>query len=606
MTVVRLLLQLRSLGVEIRVEQGKLRYSGPPGVLVGELLDRVRENRAAIIAFLLESDGVEHTTRHIPVRDGTLLALDLFRPRREGVTVTGALPVLWCLERYGRPGRPDQESRLDTHPWLRRVIAAGYVIASVDARGTGDSTGERALEFGPAELLDTYDVTEWLAEQSFCDGNVGMFGDSYSAVVQLLAASVAPPHLKAIFPQMAMHDAYAFLYPGGVFRHDFARRWNEMVDELQNRARSEDARPARGILSQSSALPFRDSVDEDSGVRLFEELSPARFAERISRSGIAICHLSGWYDMWVRDALTWFTNLSNPQRIIVGAWCHNDRSGIDLADEHIRWFDHWLRGVDHGLMDGPAIRYATIGRPRGDWRTATHWPLPDVVPYVLYLHAAPAGMRGGALSSSPAVDAAPSDRYAVDYSTTSGRRSRWANGYLTYGFGDERFGYDIPLDRPGLLYTTPPLPVDMTVTGHPVVTLVVSSTHDDGDFFVYLEEVDALGQPHYVTEGVLRASHRAEEPSPHAFMGLPYHPGTQASVAPLNGRPAVLRFDLHPTSKLFPKGSRIRLVVTCCDRDNAETPMVTPAPVIDLYCREPFLSMISLPVERRAFRAGGG
>ena len=80
---------------------------------------------------------------------------------------------------------------------------------------------------------DAYDITEWLAVQPWSDGNIGMFGRSYWGITQFMAASKAPPHLKAIFPEMSEFDHYSFIYPGGIFHDDFFRQWGNKVNRLE-------------------------------------------------------------------------------------------------------------------------------------------------------------------------------------------------------------------------------------------------------------------------------------------------------------------------------------------------------------------------------------
>lgn len=598
-----LLRKTRERGVRFRVEGASLHWDAPAGAVDGELLTRLKAVKEPLIEFLRRADGVQRTTYYIPARDGVRLHADVFRPKRDGQMVHEPLPVIWCHERYNMADVADGESRLDTAPWLRTMLEYGYVVAAVDARGTGGSTGDRLGEFTPAETLDSYDVTEWLAALPFCDGNVGMFGDSYLGITQLLAASAAPPHLRAIFPGVAVADLYDFLYPGGVYRYDFALHWSEMVRALDP-SRADDG----GIFARTESLPYRDSADP-SGALPYRDQSPFTRAGLVSGSGIPVRHLSGWYDLWVRDALTWFTTLENEQRLLIGPWCHNDRAGIDIATEHLRWFDHWLKGVDTGVDSEPRVRYWTVNADPADaWRTADSWPPAGVTDTVWFLDgdadpadADAAASHDGTLTPDQSARPGVADRYCVDYTTTSGSRSRWVNGYLTYAFGAERFGYDLTRnDTRSLTYTSAPLAAPVEVTGHPVVRLWVESTHDDGDIFVYLQEIDPTGAPHYVTEGVLRASFRAVDPAATQPWGAPVHSGTAASVRPLTpGEPAELVVELLPTSTIFRAGSRIRLSVACCDADNARTPVYDPAPVIGVHRGGAHPSALQVPVMTR-------
>jgi putative CocE/NonD family hydrolase len=347
------------------------------------------------------------------------------------------------------------------------------------------------------------------------------------------------------------------------------------------------------VLGHAARFPFRDSVDDD-GRGLYED-SPSAALDAVNASGVAVHILSGWYDMWVRDATLWFANLIVPRKLTIGPGAHTGRAEIDLHTEHLRWFDHWLKGVDNGVMAEPPVRYRTIN---GSWRTADEWPPEGVRVRSWFLASGPSGTVGSvndgrlreSISDGPGLD-----EYRVDYSTSSGRTSRWANGY-----GGE-FGYE-PMnanDRRALTWTTTPLVADLDVTGHPVARLWIGSTYPDGDFFVYLEDVDRDGTSRYVTEGLLRASRRALAQAPYDNLGLPYHACTTGAVEALGPVPVELVIDLHPVSYLFPVGHRIRVALTCRDRDNADTPTHEPPPVVTLHRGPHTRSRIDLPVMPR-------
>ena len=354
------------------------------------------------------------------------------------------------------------------------------------------------------------------------------------------------------------------------------------------------------VFQRAPALPYRDSRDPDLKIvnMPYAEWSPCTYRKEISESGVAVCIMSGWYDLWPRDALTWFSNLDNPRRIIIGPWAHTYSSGIDLAQEHLRWYDYWLKGIDNGVMKEAPIVYYTMGaQPGKEWRTAERWPLPNEKRVKFHMAGGPSGsvtsVNDGLLRPEPPAKGAAPDVYTVNYSCTSGLTTRWANGYGAQFF----YGNMTPNDIKGLTYTTAPLAAEVEVTGHPEVHLWVSSSAKDGDFFVYLEEVDAKGFSTYITEGLLRASHRAVATSPQTKLALPYHPSTTAGVADLPAdAPVELVFDLHPTSNIFDKGNRIRITVTCADRENAWTPQLSPAPVVKLFRDADHASYIILPV----------
>lgn len=564
-------------------------------------------------------DGYTRLSQYVEMRDGTLIAVDMFRPTVDGQIVEDPLPVVWTQHRYHRATLGNNGSIytiIDDVPELARMIRYGYVLGVADVRGGGASFGVRHGEFSREEAYDAYDLTEWFAAQPWCSGNIGMFGISYLGITQYMAASTQPPHLKAIFPQMAMFDLYSFAYPGGAFNEGFVLNWGQRTlfldkllpavpvdadpDRALRDAAQQEHRDNWNIYTMVSDLPYRDSHLEEDDTLVYFDRSPANYIQAINDSGVAVYHLGGWYDMYPRATLAWFSNLTVPQKIVITPWSHDGSGGFDLLAEHLRWFDYWLKGIDNGIMDEPPIVYDVMTGPgRYDWRTATVWPLPEAQSVAFYFDEGPSGsvesVNDGVLrDQAPPVSDGDQDDYTVDYTTTTGVTNRWGNGR-----GEEfRYPDMTANDEKALTYTTDPLENDMEVTGHPIVHLWVSSTAGDGDFFVYLEEVDERGYSHYISEGVLRASHRALNDPPYTYMGLPYHRSYAEDVQPLpdDGTPVELVFDLQPTSNVFDAGHRIRVTVAGADADNFHTPPLAPPPTVSIYRDAAHPSHIILPV----------
>jgi putative CocE/NonD family hydrolase len=151
-------------------------------------------------------------------------------------------------------------------------------------------------------------------------------------------------------------------------------------------------------------------------------------------------------------------------------------------------------------------------------------------------------------------------------------------------------------DERCLTYTSAVLGQAVETAGSPVVTLWVSSTADDGDFFIYLEQVNPDGSVGYVTEGVLRASHRAMSIPPYNNVGLPYHRSWREDMRPIGADPVRLVCALSPIAWQFPAGSRIRVSIAGSDADNALTPRLVPAPVIRVHRSAQHASFLDLPV----------
>lgn len=560
----------------------------------------------------------QRSSVYITARDGTRLAADIFRPGVNGKPTDEKLPVIWTHNRYHRARyfSGNLNTILNNFGWLTTMLRHGYVVVSVDVRGSGASFGTYEGPFSENETQDAYDVTEWLAKQDWSNGNVGMFGVSYLAITQYMAASQKPPHLKAIIPEKAMFDFYSFGYPGGIFRKDFTVSWSTLtkglslvapappVDEDKDRTLYKAAQKAhrnnRDVYEMGESLPFRDSVDRVTKQKLNITRSPSSYIKEINESGVAIYTIGGWYDLWPRDALLWFANLKTPQRLMIGAWYHQMSSEEYDVAERLRWFDYWLKGIDNGITKEPRIWYYTINAPEGkEWRSTDVFPLPNQKPANFYFQAGKSNsvssVNDGRLTTNAPKSKTAFDTYKVDYTTTSGKPSRWTNGY---GVGSAGFRYpNLSVnDEKGLTYTTEILTNDLEVTGHPITHLWISSTATDGDFFVYLEDIDEKGISHYVTEGALRASHRKLSEAPFNNLGLPYHRSFAEDLLKLNGNAVELVFDLHPTSYIFKKGHRLRVTVTCADKDNTLTPEINPTPMVKIYRDALKASYIVLPV----------
>jgi putative CocE/NonD family hydrolase len=573
-------------------------------------------------------------SRYVAVRDGTHLAVNVLRPTVGGDPVSERLPVIWAHNRYHwQATAPDHIRAWEEHapwleelppndgsatvslekmPWLEEVLKHGYVVGIVDSRGSGASFGTRSGPFSPEEVRDAYDITEWFASQPWCDGAVGMFGRSYMGTNQLFVAADPPPHLRAIFPEMALFDLYSFIFSGGVFRHDFARNWasdvlrrdtcdqavhvdQDATGALLREARAEH-RANRDASAMFACLPFRDSVDPQSSDRPYQSRNPAHDGSRPRKPKVPAYLVAGWYDPFVRDAFAWFNTIEGPKRLVVGPWAHTGSLGFDLAAEHLRWYDRWLKGADDPIAEEPPIYYYTMGAPEGKrWRAALKWPIPNAHPMRFYLSAGPSGsvrsFNDGALEIAPCRGGEATDDYRVDYSTTSGPASRWTNSYGgPFNYPDMTVN-----DEKAITYTTRPLEDDAEITGHPILCLWVTSTADDGDFFAYLEEVLADGSSSYATEGVLRASHRRVSAPPLGLAGLPYHRSFAEDVVALPDWPVRLVFDLHPISRVFKRGHRVRLSIACADRDNALALEAPSPPLVRIYRGGSRASYLILP-----------
>jgi putative CocE/NonD family hydrolase len=601
-------------------------------------------------------DGYQRFSEYVTARDGTKLALDYYRPTKRGELHTEKLPVVWSQDRYLRAIVANDRvyNHLDESPKLFVLLTHGYVIATADLRGAGASFGVVDGWLSPKEAEDSYDLTEWLAAQPWSTGKVGMTGRSYLGVSQYFAASEAPPSLKAIMPESAWFDGYESMYPGGIFGDwwiyswsTFTRTadihaalppdWRKAVEagrkgvitperqracsDMQNcpgmpdgpvspvdadvdgqlLARAiEEHKAASTAYSLARHSPFRDSRNENDEVPTHIRRSSGWRVQGIAKSDVAAYHVGGWFDGFCRSSLLWQRNYPKFSKVVMGPWLHDGTGHIDLAAEYVRWFDHWLKGIDNGITKEPRVTYFTMGAPDGhQWRTSDVWPLASERLTRFYfdgqLASGDTNNHARRLALNASSDAGRVD-YVIDYTTNMGNNNRWTSMVIDEG-KNPLYANLRENDEKGLTFTTEPLASATEVTGHPVAHLWLTSSAPDVDIFVYLVEARADGSLHYITEGQLRASHRALADPPYDRMGLPYHRSFKEDVRPIAaGEIVELAFDLQPTSILFQKGSRIRITITGADRDNFDTPIAWPAPTIEVLHGGTHASYVELPV----------
>jgi hypothetical protein len=597
-------------------------------------------------------DGNERRSDYLTLSNGTRLAYDLYLPTKKGVPADKPLPVLFKYTPYTRAftifdkdGKNiiadlfnlgwKEKAYLRVRYWfgkrgnlmdavfrtkyLERMLKHGYAVVVVERPGTGASFGvmNASFEVGAKEVDE---ILNWIAAQNWCDGNIGMYGDSFQAMIQFSAAATSNPHLKAIFPTSSGFDLYSSVnYPGGVLNKTFASFFSWATSFMESgvltpvdrdkdgsllaQARKERSGSTLGKQSEAwfREFPFHDSTTP-GGMKLWEgaaNLYP--LLARINQSGIPIYMTNGWYDLFsgASDMFLWYANLTVPKRLLVRPADHSEveknQSDLDFGAEAHRWFDYWLKGIDNGMMKDSPIHYYVMGAPKKDaWRTSSQWPLADQKLIRFYFGEGKTGsiasINDGLLRPDP-PDKDAADAYTVDYSTTSGKYSRWYAVNWPRNYPDMQTN-----DKKALTYTTTSLEADVLITGHPLVHLWFVTDAPDLDFFVYLEEVKG-SKSTYITEGNLRASHRALDEAPFNNLELPYHRHYKSDLASIPaGKPVELVFNLLPTSYLFHAGNRIRVAVTCADADNFETPALDPVPKIRLLRDAAHASFVEFPI----------
>lgn len=546
--------------------------------------------------------------------DGTKLATYLFFPK-DYQQATKTFPVIWKHDRYHSVNLTHNQAQLQTggvdyNLFIKEAILRGFIVAIVDSRGSGCSFGHSSEPFSEIERADIKFICDWFAQQSWSNGKVGMYGRSYAGIIQILACINPSESLQAVIPEMAFFDLYDFVYPGGIFRNNFADQWGKNVFELDNRlpfkavngdlnlaqAAREEHRHSADVFTLLHSFPYRDSKNS-SGENYYETLNPAHYISEINRSGLPIFQIAGWFDLWVKDALILHKNLTGSKKLLIGPWAHGGAENEFLIEQQFNWYAQYLLGANTAQWD--EIQYYTIGAPKETaWKKTKEWPIAGTNYTTLFLTTQ---LRADSITNNDyllsennsTLSEQGSSHYEVNYTTTSGKTSRWANGYSgEYYYPDmESFCNN------GLNYTTQSYNKDIEITGHPLVELYINANVPDIDLFVYLFDVYPDGYVQYLTEGCLRASRRKLIKPPYLNFALPYISGKQADLMPLEkDEPNFLKIDLHPTSYLLPKGHRLRVTITCCDKDNTYTPIIRPFPVLQLHSNIKLQSRLILPV----------
>lgn len=579
---------------------------------------------------------------YLTMRDGVKIAVDLCLP--DHVPTGARLPTILHQTRYWRAvdfrwpvGLLRGANGYDDVGVRPAFLRHGYAWVSVDVRGSGASYGYQTGPYPPESVGDVWEIADWIVQQPWSNGKIGTYGISYDGFTAVSALRARHPALAACAPTYTVFDLYPDIAGiGGVPFTWFHRTWGQGTKALDAnrlglitgwlpRLVVKGVRPVyedrrRVLLAEAIRThagnwdvyetSFRISCRDD---RLpydpdwcFDTFSPHYHLADIQASGAPIYAYSGWLDGgFCHAAIRYFLNVRTPgTRLTIGPWDHGGMHNISPTvqrkvpfSEHtaelLRFVDAHLKGEEAGIAAEEPVRYYTMVEDR--WKRSAEWPPPGTRRLPCYL--AP----GNALAIGEPVfeDGEACDTYRVDYSAGTGDLTRWktlvgrAPSAHLYGDRAER-------DRKLLVYTSPPLAEDTEVTGHPFVTLYVASTAKDGNFFVYLEDVDERGNVTYVTEGLLRALHRrvSSEPPPYRDV-VPYRSYSRADAAPLvPGEITELAFDLLPTSYLFRAGHAIRVALAGADRDHFFVPPGEP-PVLRFYRDADHPSRVDLPVVPR-------
>jgi uncharacterized protein len=521
----------------------------------------------------------QHNDVAIPMRDGIELLADVYRPEEDGKfpVLIAASPYPRQIQNLGAPMGFIEAGASDF--WVPR----GYVHLIANLRGSSGSGGTFGFMDGQ-ERRDLYDLVEWAAAQPWSDGNVGMLGISYFASTQIEAAVEQPPHLKAIFALEATTDLYQSAVHHGLMSASFVTTFLAMI----------------GMTSGHTNKLWRNRLVDGIGDLLRTPRVHAKFAT--SNGDAAMAGLRTllklhhdphpWDDLWREIAVEhplrddwWMERSMVPlfDRIQVPAYLGCDWENVPLhlpgslsiikalqtsnpnlrvamlGDlgiswpwetmhvEALAWFDHWLKGQDTGILEGPRIRYQLRKGEDDGWRSADRWPIPEVAHRELALRA------DGALGADEGE---------------TGERA-----YMVLGAGLNR-ARPSEADPPSSLdWDTEVLPADLDLLGEIELRLEATATAADTAWIATLQDVAPDDTAIDITAGYLRASLRTVDEDA-SEIGAPVLPCTTSVAVPI-GEPCSYRVPLVGTGYRIHAGHRLRLALTSDDQDPSYAAMMT-------------------------------
>ncbi len=563
-----------------------------------------------------EDDIIVERDTMVAMRDGIRLATDIHRPARNGVALPGPFPVIMERTPYGKAAVSRSEvTRAEPQPPGRDEIASlfvrrGYVVVFQDCRGRFGSEGvfTKYLDDGN----DGYDSCAWIVRQPWCNGRIGTMGLSYAAHTQAALGCLDPPGLAAqILDSGGFSDAYqGGIRQGGAFELKQATwAWKQALAAAADDPETKAALEREDIRDWFARMPWAPgrspvSASPEYEAYLFEQWSHGRFDAYWQQLGIyakgwhagyanvPMVHMSSWYDPYPRTATENYLGLKRhgkgPLQLILGPWTHGDRSvtfagDVDFGERatidgtlapdwrafRLRWFDHWLKGIDNGVDREPAARIFLMGGGSGRrnaagrldhggaWITASDWPLPRTDSTPWYLHA------GGTLAvQRPARDAAalsyvydPRNPVPSIGGTITSGEPVMIGGAFDQVEGPRFFGSKPPFrplrERADVLaFESAPLTRPLAIVGPILVELWIASDAPDTDFTAKLIDVHppSADYPHgfamNITDGILRCRYRESWEEPRALEP---------------GRPTRITIACFPTANLFMPGHRIRL-----------------------------------------------
>jgi hypothetical protein len=517
----------------------------------------------------------------------------------------------------------------------------GLAVVTVDARGTGASYGSQQYPFSEEEVEDGGDIVDWITTQSWSNGNVVTCGNSYAGATAELTLTLNHPAVKCAVIKQNPWDFYQHsLCPGGCFNSGFIGYWSKLgkaLDQTHGKAllvfkpinplfaiiaylvvkgvklilsgKSDNILKTVARIHAENKYPvdyaeivkFRDDVINEKGITI-DHISTFNYKEKIEKLNVPLYCRGSWQDSTTADMIiSRFLNFKNPQKAIIGDWDHGALhranpyypskapASLSLKDKIKDWVRFYNDCLNNKFNLKRELYYYTMGEEK--WKKTSTWPPLNQIKEKWYLS------NNNKLSLSSPRDESGQDKYEVNFQATTGIRNRW---YTLLSL-PIKYPNRKKEDKKLLTYTSDPLKEDLEITGHPIFTIFISSTHEDGMICAYLEFINKKGNIFWITDGQIRLVHRKiSSKIPPYKLVVPYHSFKKEDYSPMiPGKIAEITFALYPTSILMRRGSRIRLSLSAADKDTFARYPESGNPTITVERNKIYSSFIELPIIKK-------
>ena len=527
-----------------------------------------------------------------------------------------------------------------------QFLKNGYAYIRIQSPGSCQSSGPRTAEYPPNEIEAMDAAIDWIVQQPWSNQRVGAMGGSYSGTTAEVCCATMNPALKAVHSIAPDFDPYTVIRPGGLGSTEFIHTWVKMIRFMDEnniigvltlfektetpsfwkrlfykslfaglrRSKGDDLavfqqamrdhQDTQNLYEILEKIEYKDDQTSDLNYSI-EEIAMYQYKEKIEKAQVNNYTRAGWLDAEVaKGILQKFLTFNTPQKLVIGPTVHNIRNIVNLYEEEenepsfstapneicesmFNFFDRYLK-TESAQKETRRILYFTYGVNL--WNQTNIWPPEGITDQIWYFS------QNNRLETEFPQNREGKDRYSIDFTATSGEQNRW----MAQMGRDVYYGNRSEEDNKLLTYTSAPLEEDLEITGSPSVYMYISSSHEDGAFHVYLEDVSPEGRVTYLTEGLLRAIHRKQKnpaQAPFIPLGIYHTFRKEDAEALIPGKVVEIGITLLPISNVFRKGHSIRVAVAGHDKAMMDRCPKKGVPEIILERNSFYPSRIILPTK---------